>query len=312
MTYARVNGVLGVLSVLLASDCGPDPADDRTVASGARSGESLLLARPTLASIELSPASVTGGQAVTVTVALTSSAPAKGTMVLLRSSDDRMAPVPSMVLVAADASSASFVISTRPPKRLEMVIVTATVAGRSRTAMLRLSAPLSCYGVVCAPPGPCQATVSCNPFTRGCSYTAVPDGTACDDGNPNTGNDTCAGGTCTGTPLDVPSTPGDDRRGWVTCLDGQTCQDRCCRVAGPNLPWVCATGGECPAALFGQSSCDGPEDCAAGQVCCPMPDDIACAATCPLEAMCHTDKDCPAGQACSDRVGVWGQCAPSS
>lgn len=143
-----------------------------------------------------------------------------------------------------------------------------------------------------------------------CNYTSKPVGTACDDRNPSTGNDTCVEGTCAGIvlPLDDPSTPGDDRAGWVTCADGSVCQDRCCLVSGLGLPWVCSTGGVCPGSQWGQSSCDGPEDCAQGQVCCPMSDDISCRSSCAVEALCHTDRDCPTGQVCSQRVEPWVQC----
>jgi hypothetical protein len=175
----------------------------------------------------------------------------------------------------------------------------------------RPTAPLSCFGVVCAPPNQCQTSVRCNWLTRRCSYTANPVGTACDDGNPSTGHDTCAAGICAGIvlPVDDPSTPGDDRAGWVTCVYGSACQDRCCRVSGPSLPWVCSTGGVCPGNVWGQSSCDGPEDCAQGQVCCPMSDDISCRTSCPVETICHTDRDCTTGQVCSQQVGALGQCA---
>jgi hypothetical protein len=311
MKLVWANGVVGALSAaMLASSCDPGGGQDRTLPSVEQASESLLLARPVLASLELSPGAVVGGQTINGTVALTSRAPAQGSRISLRSSDDDLAPVPNTVLIPAGTSSASFAISTRPVTHLRVATITASLGGLSRIAVLRLNPPPSCFGVVCAPPNQCQASVSCNLRTRRCSYTPKPAGAACDDGNPDTVNDECNGGSCAGIPLpaDDPSTPGDDRPGRITCLDGSTCQDRCCEV-GPHLDWVCATGGVCPADLWGQVSCDGPEDCPTGQVCCPMPDELRCQATCPVDTICHADRDCPTGQVCSGRSGPWGQCA---
>ncbi len=147
---------------------------------------------------------------------------------------------------------------------------------------------------------------------HGCSHTAQPMGTGCDDRNGSTGKDACAEGMCSGTVLlmDDPGTPGDDRAGWVTCADGSICQDRCCRVNGPTLPWVCSTGGLCPGNQWGQSACDGPEDCAHGQVCCPGSDNVSCQVSCPFGPLCHTDQDCPTGQVCGQSVAPWAQCVP--
>ena len=60
------------------------------------------------------------------------------------------------------------------------------------TENLPPTAPLSCFGVVCAPPNQCLTSVGCNWPTRRCRYTAKPVGTACDDGNPSTSNDLSA------------------------------------------------------------------------------------------------------------------------
>lgn len=63
-------------------------------------------------------------------------------------------------------------------------------------------------------------------------------------------------------------------------------------------------------------ACDGPDDCAAGQVCCfkpaaPMTTDegaTTCETTCPMgtAVVCHEDKDCPMDRpnCCGKRLGI--------
>lgn len=46
-------------------------------------------------------------------------------------------------------------------------------------------------------PDPCRVG-ACDPANGQCSTTILPDGTACDDGNPNTSGDVCANGVCSG------------------------------------------------------------------------------------------------------------------
>jgi hypothetical protein len=53
--------------------------------------------------------------------------------------------------------------------------------------------------VVCVP-DQCHTPGTCNPSTGECSNPAVPDQTACEDGNTCTKNDKCIAGTCTGGP----------------------------------------------------------------------------------------------------------------
>lgn len=44
----------------------------------------------------------------------------------------------------------------------------------------------------------CTSAGTCSPDTGTCTSTVLADGTACDDGDPLTANDTCSAGTCTG------------------------------------------------------------------------------------------------------------------
>src|SRR5262249_27261761 len=52
--------------------------------------------------------------------------------------------------------------------------------------------------VACPAPDGCHFAGTCDPSTGGCSYTAKPDGTVCNDTDPCTGPGTCAAGGCTG------------------------------------------------------------------------------------------------------------------
>lgn len=52
--------------------------------------------------------------------------------------------------------------------------------------------------VVCPPADACHAAGSCDPGTGACSQPALPDGTACSDGDPRTVRDACTGGVCAG------------------------------------------------------------------------------------------------------------------
>ena len=60
-----------------------------------------------------------------------------------------------------------------------------------------------CQDVVCEQPTQCQASVVCDPALAACVPTALPQGAACDDGNPCTASDACDGeGACVaGGPL---------------------------------------------------------------------------------------------------------------
>jgi hypothetical protein len=59
----------------------------------------------------------------------------------------------------------------------------------------------ACVGdpVVCPPPDGCHEAPTCNPGP-GCLSALKPNGTACDDGDPCTGDDACTLGVCAGTP----------------------------------------------------------------------------------------------------------------
>ena len=96
----------------------------------------------------LSPSSVNGGNSAQATVTLSDPAPAGGATVTLASSNTSAASVPSSVSVPAGASSATFVVTTRPVAATASVTISASYAGTARDAALTVS------------PAPSQETVT--------------------------------------------------------------------------------------------------------------------------------------------------------
>lgn len=97
-------------------------------------------ASASLSSVSISPSSITGGQAATGTVTLSSAAPAGGAVVSLASANPA-ASVPSSVTVAASASSANFTVSTSPVTVTTAGNITATYAGITKSATLTVNPP---------------------------------------------------------------------------------------------------------------------------------------------------------------------------
>jgi hypothetical protein len=96
---------------------------------------SLPVVSVTLASLSVSPASVTGGQAATGTVGLSGPAPAGGTVVNLFSAN-AAATVPATVTVPANATAANFIINTSPVSALSVGNITASYAGVTKSSTL--------------------------------------------------------------------------------------------------------------------------------------------------------------------------------
>jgi hypothetical protein len=98
-------------------------------------------ALPTLSSLTLNPASVTGGSPSTGTVTLSGPAPAGGATVSLSNSSTSTATVPASVTVAAGASSATFTVSTSAVTASTPVTISASYAGTTKTASLTVAPP---------------------------------------------------------------------------------------------------------------------------------------------------------------------------
>lgn len=93
---------------------------------------------PTLSTLTLNPASVTGGSGSTGTVTL--SAPAQAAVAVQLSSNNAAARVLASVTVPAGAASATFSISTTQVSATTSAQIAAVAGGTSRTAMLTIGA----------------------------------------------------------------------------------------------------------------------------------------------------------------------------
>eukprot|EP01060_Flectonema_neradi_P009436 TRINITY_DN1671_c2_g3_i1.p1 TRINITY_DN1671_c2_g3~~TRINITY_DN1671_c2_g3_i1.p1 ORF type:complete len:6512 (+),score=1571.45 TRINITY_DN1671_c2_g3_i1:146-19681(+) len=79
-----------------------------------------------------------------------------------------------------------------------------------------------CANSVCPSNGQCYLPGTCDPKSGVCNLLAMADGTTCDDGNTETSNDQCVGGTCVGVLkcANVQCPPSDD------CHDQGVCDPR--------------------------------------------------------------------------------------
>ncbi|HEY8431988.1 MAG TPA: hypothetical protein VIL20_26605 [Sandaracinaceae bacterium] len=172
---------------------------------------------------------------------------------------------------------------------------------------------LGCIEIECAEDadcfrGPCDATVQCVEGT--CVRSAMPDGTACDDGNPCTRTSTCAGSECRGA--ESPLCPG------LPCVRCSPAGPGCdgSRLAPPGTP--CDDGNRCTLG----DHCDAGGSCVADVLRACRVTGGCRAFTCnPETGMCEPRPDttcddgdpCTVGDACVGDVrapGVRITCAP--
>jgi hypothetical protein len=102
---------------------------------GATVNVSLTVLPPVISALSVSPASVTGGTAVTGTVTLNGPAPVGGAQVAL-SDNSGATSLPASVTVAAGATSATFSIGTSAVADNTAVTISASYGGATRTASL--------------------------------------------------------------------------------------------------------------------------------------------------------------------------------
>lgn len=95
-------------------------------------------ASATLASLGVTPSTLTGGQSAGGTVALTAPAPAGGALVTL-SSANPAAMMPSSVSVAASSTTATFTINTTSVSATTVGNISATYAGMTKSATLTVN-----------------------------------------------------------------------------------------------------------------------------------------------------------------------------
>jgi acetyl esterase/lipase len=96
---------------------------------------------PTLVSLAVTPAAVTGGGAATGRVTLSAAAPVGGSAVALASGDANAATVPATVTVPAGATTATFIVSTKAVAATATVQISAAYRGIARTASLSVQEP---------------------------------------------------------------------------------------------------------------------------------------------------------------------------
>jgi hypothetical protein len=176
-----------------------------TLAGSPGQGALLLITanpNPTVSSLSLAPATVTGGNPSTGTVVLSAAAPAGGALVTLTSSHPSVAAVPASVTVPAGATSASFSVTTAVVATDTIPTITAVYNDTGRTAELRVTAAGGGGG---GAPGFLSPTANApesggdgNGFESGAVNAHTPDGVAASDINSGSGNNT----TCTSSGKD--------------------------------------------------------------------------------------------------------------
>lgn len=125
----------------------------------------------TISSIELSPASVTSGSAVTITVNLAEPSPAGGVTVQLASSDPLTVKVPATLRIAAGQSSATVELSASASPSSPSVVITASNGDSMARASVDLaSAAGTSTDAMHEPLATSNATGNPNATFKGCWY----------------------------------------------------------------------------------------------------------------------------------------------
>ena len=92
-----------------------------------------------LSSVSVNPASVVGGSPSTGTITLVSPAPSGGVVMTLHSSNTAVATVPGTVTLAANATTATFTISTGTVTAISTSSISATYSGSTQSATLTVT-----------------------------------------------------------------------------------------------------------------------------------------------------------------------------
>jgi len=98
-------------------------------------------APPTLSAVSVDPSSVTGGNASTGTVTLSSGAPSGGALVTLSSSNPAVVTVPASVTVPAGTTTKTFTAATSAVATSTLVTISAAYNGVTKTASLAVNPP---------------------------------------------------------------------------------------------------------------------------------------------------------------------------
>jgi len=103
---------------------------------GVKAAATLTVKPAALATITVSPSTVTGGSSSTGTVTLTGPAAIGGVKVTLSSSNTGVATLPASATVAAGASTAKFTVRTKAVKTTTTVTISGTYSSVKKTASL--------------------------------------------------------------------------------------------------------------------------------------------------------------------------------
>eukprot|EP01063_Lacrimia_lanifica_P007604 TRINITY_DN1488_c0_g6_i1.p1 TRINITY_DN1488_c0_g6~~TRINITY_DN1488_c0_g6_i1.p1 ORF type:complete len:3347 (+),score=823.83 TRINITY_DN1488_c0_g6_i1:868-10041(+) len=141
-----------------------------------------------------------------------------------------------------------------------------------------------CVNVICNAQDMCHSPGTCNPMTGLCRSPIVADGVRCNDGNPDTTNDRCRGGRCSG------SITCD---GFTPCVPAGGCRVAAC-VASACVQDVAADGTKCNDEMSSTVN----DRCEAGMC---IGDDVCEAVVCVAQDQCHEAGVCRGGT-CSHPV----------
>lgn len=116
-----------------------------------------------------------------------------------------------------------------------------------------------CAGVTCAAQDQCHSAGACDPGTGQCSHPAMPDQTACDDGNASTCGDVCTAGACAGAVIDLQTDLANCGACGNVCPDvangTAACTAGACGVAACSPGYTLSNGHCVPAAPAVPASC---------------------------------------------------------
>ncbi len=119
---------------------------------------------PSLVSLAISPASVTGGTNATGTVALSSAAPAGGVSITLATGNPSAAQVPPVVTVPAGQTQASFTVTTSPVSAGTPVTITAFAGSTTKSATVTVTSGSTTLGTPTLI-SPANAATTAQPIT---------------------------------------------------------------------------------------------------------------------------------------------------
>jgi len=139
----------GALSASFTVTTSPTSADSTPTEISAECVNGILIPLtvtcPPVASITVSPGSISGGETATVTVTLAGAASATGVVVTF-TSDQSFLEVPSSVTVAPGSKTATFTLTAGTVKVVETAHITAYAGMKSVSATLKVSPPSSPKG----------------------------------------------------------------------------------------------------------------------------------------------------------------------